>query len=696
MLLQLGHGKEVLSILQWVAFNRGGGISFVELREACMTDYQQEPYVDESSRTAIGNLIWDMSSLLRFESYGDQYSEDEESGDSEHREQSEDEEITDDERTEEENKNEDQGHASSNGAEPTKVAACQPDSMQKAVGSREEDDLNGSSPDYLANLDKIDPGNRDLGQIRVSFAHRSVEEYLTSGYIKQGPAAIFYLDKDLSNYHLAQTCMAYILHVELEVRRRTAWSVSQSESHNHVGAGQTIYRQASTQHFFDDLEEWFPLLRHSLDYWANYQISIEFPLDTEHPQSLALPVLQAFSKSTSLVDMSLNTFSRSGYPDCFSTTALILASCASPGWFTLVAAAGFGLSETLKALMSDMPPYSETTIANVGLALLAACFTREAVPKELANGLLRMADRADNAMQTSCEQLHLLAAKLSSLSEQALASWSMGSLGSLAWVLQHYSLLDHAQSYLVNALRLSVFNYRPDAIEILCEAGVDANIDMMPRNGPTALQFACTKSSFSSVADALLKHGAYPNLPEHGVRPLWYAVSLEKEDLDGRHELDDAVRKVEVLLKAGADPNSGRDDGARTETALQAASRIGADEIVEILLKAGARHDFVIEPYGTELEIEWSVLKYFWEWTKKESKDIIRDFLNGSGIFAGRRACCEYAMGTSRLPNSVRPSLGLQTWRNFAKEKRWPWDHRGASAVPDQANHKQDDATELD
>jgi ankyrin repeat protein len=110
-------------------------------------------------------------------------------------------------------------------------------------------------------------------------------------------------------------------------------------------------------------------------------------------------------------------------------------------------------------------------------------------------------------------------------------------------------------------------------VEALIEAGADVNPTTVYSDGMTPL-FAACKEDNAAVLEVLLKAGSDPNKEWHSMAPLYYACS------NGRLEI------VKLLISYGADVNEKCVVG---DTPLFAAC--GEDlpaAVVEVLLKAGA------------------------------------------------------------------------------------------------------------
>ncbi|MBK9171364.1 MAG: ankyrin repeat domain-containing protein [Bryobacterales bacterium] len=117
------------------------------------------------------------------------------------------------------------------------------------------------------------------------------------------------------------------------------------------------------------------------------------------------------------------------------------------------------------------------------------------------------------------------------------------------------------------------------SIEIL-KAFLDRGllVDFALADGSTPLHFAVIGRQSGSVK-LLLAHGANPDAVSGsgsggGIRPLDFAAQAGNSDM------------VDILLKAGADPNSGG-----RMTALSSAAIVGHTTVVKQLIKAGARVD---------------------------------------------------------------------------------------------------------
>ncbi|XP_026377442.1 ankyrin-3-like [Papaver somniferum] len=113
-----------------------------------------------------------------------------------------------------------------------------------------------------------------------------------------------------------------------------------------------------------------------------------------------------------------------------------------------------------------------------------------------------------------------------------------------------------------------------------------AQIDVATRLG-TALQMAAVFSHQDAVK-MLLIHGANPNIGSHEnmLKPLYSAIYTKSWE------------SVELLLKAGADPN----DVSCGNSPLVAAARAGRADVVTRLLEAGADPNYKMNAGLTALE----------------------------------------------------------------------------------------------
>ena len=176
------------------------------------------------------------------------------------------------------------------------------------------------------------------------------------------------------------------------------------------------------------------------------------------------------------------------------------------------------------------------------------------------------------------------------------------------------------------ALMTAVQSNRPDIVELLAKAGADVNISTDDQEddiiissydddnnddgdanhrrrqhkkiyGNTALTFAI-QHGFKECALALIKAGADANVYKAigGETPLICSATINHTD---------SLKIVKALIQAGGDVNVTDDDGF---TALKLASRIGANECVELLLDAGANVNVKVAENGGNIELFRAVL----------------------------------------------------------------------------------------
>lgn len=108
-----------------------------------------------------------------------------------------------------------------------------------------------------------------------------------------------------------------------------------------------------------------------------------------------------------------------------------------------------------------------------------------------------------------------------------------------------------------------------ESIKVLAAAG--ANINAQQEDGVTALMLAMLYHYNSDTAEALIAAKADVNLADkNGWTALMYAISKN------------CVDNVEILLKAGADPNR----ISKGKSPLKLAKRLGNKEIIQALTRA--------------------------------------------------------------------------------------------------------------
>jgi ankyrin repeat protein len=120
-------------------------------------------------------------------------------------------------------------------------------------------------------------------------------------------------------------------------------------------------------------------------------------------------------------------------------------------------------------------------------------------------------------------------------------------------------------------------------------------VDGMLTIGTTPLLRAA-KAMDPPAIEALLKHGANPNLPNvRGMTPILAAAGVGSVDADTRgwYTTEDvqqrSIASIELLLKAGCDVNA--IDPQRGQTPLHGAAFWGWNDVVKYLVDHGAKLD---------------------------------------------------------------------------------------------------------
>lgn len=130
-----------------------------------------------------------------------------------------------------------------------------------------------------------------------------------------------------------------------------------------------------------------------------------------------------------------------------------------------------------------------------------------------------------------------------------------------------------------------------DTLQLFFEAGMELNV-AEDREALPLVQAA--DAGHVEIVDFLLERGAVPNGQTKRGRTALIAATAENDTTTTNPERTDMVRK---LLDAGANPNgvyrwsSPSGDSHRKETAVLNAAAGGYDEIVDLLLEAGAEAD---------------------------------------------------------------------------------------------------------
>lgn len=129
------------------------------------------------------------------------------------------------------------------------------------------------------------------------------------------------------------------------------------------------------------------------------------------------------------------------------------------------------------------------------------------------------------------------------------------------------------------ALQTASFGGHVEVVRLLISSGADVNARAARLSGYTALQGA-SQAGEAGVVDILLQSGADVDAPGPLVSGYNGGTALHAAAAGGH------VGIVRKLLAAGADPNSKA--GPRAQTPMQSAHLIGREDIVGVLVEAGA------------------------------------------------------------------------------------------------------------
>lgn len=413
----------------------------------------------------------------------------------------------------------------------------------------------------------------------VRLAHFSVQEYLTSKRILDGPAAAFALTQQQADSIIAEFSVSYLLsqnkHKDNEKRDTTP------EAKDNAAA-------------FDSLPQEASALKYAVQYWYQHASSL-----IDHSKEL----------SRGIIDLLTSGSKHFCVDDWWHYACKFRTSV----WYEIQDIRYFGgsagcaaylclLPELLSMLNSEADPqWKEAMLES---ALYAAAYGGH---KDLIQALLQQGAPINargqpygNAIQAaalgSAEIVSLL------LEEHADPNFEGGKYGSAlqaAATKGHKDivqlLLDNGASpeagtkigSLGSALQAAAYAVSKDTVELLLTKGADPNAE--GGKYATALQAAAYRSS-KDIVKTLLEHGADPNI-EGGEYGSAIQASAHWADLD----------IMALLLDHGANPDvcSGRTSYG---TPLQAAANWGNLDTAELLLQKGADPNARAGKYGSALD----------------------------------------------------------------------------------------------
>lgn len=178
---------------------------------------------------------------------------------------------------------------------------------------------------------------------------------------------------------------------------------------------------------------------------------------------------------------------------------------------------------------------------------------------------------AQNDLET-LQQLKEAGAKLDRSGREGqtplLAACEAGAVEAVRWLLQNKARLDRKNREKESALHIAARECHPEIVEALLAAGADLEAE----------------SNFGVPLTAAT--GAVKKVPYKDGDPQFLSVTWGADGATTYAPVEEerVLKIVEMLLRAGADPNQGKH-----QTPLGSASQCGHLRVVEALLKAGAR-----------------------------------------------------------------------------------------------------------
>ena len=424
----------------------------------------------------------------------------------------------------------------------------------------------------------------------VLLAHYSVQEYLTSDRISQGPADLYTIP-DSTEEFIARSCIQYLFY---------CWNLA------------TVVEQRIKH---------FKLVRYAMKYWIRHT-----PDGAEWLESTECLV-------TRFLITEVKAFK-------YTYTALMrnIMKKSDPrfkGVSPLYYASFYHHVQIVTLLLR----YPETDLDETGdyvscSALQAACHvgSKEIVKMLLDGGANINAQGGfyGNALQAACERgskeiVELLLdgganinAQGGSFETALQAACQRGSKEIVKMLLDRGADINVQGGHFGNALQATYFRNSTEIVKMLLDGGADlniqggwdgnalqaacergskeivkmlldggANINAQGGSCHTALQAACQRGS-TEIVKLLLDRGADIN-----IQGGWYGNALQAACLRDSEEI------VELLLDRGVDIHV---QGGRFGSALQTACHRGLEETVQLFLDRGADVNTESEEYGTALQ----------------------------------------------------------------------------------------------
>ena len=439
----------------------------------------------------------------------------------------------------------------------------------------------------------------------IKLAHFSVKEYLTSIDIRNSPAKMYAVSRELADTSIAESCLALLLHFDKpnfltsQVEEEGALA-SQSRENDHF-----LEYLARESPFHRRFESEFPLALYAAQNWIEHV----------HNASSGDDVLEDLVSEIFLKRDTLENWIRLCDPDKPLAEPNLSKSSTDIGP-SIYYASQAGLLKPLKILIETGADVSAPG-GEYGSALQVASYYghQEIIHFLLDNG----ADINVRGVQFGTA-LHAASVRGHQQTVQILpdAGADVNNQGEhLGCALQAASYGEGQQTVQIlldagadvntqggrfgSALQAASFFGYIQIVKMLLDAGADVNV----QGGiyGSALQAASYQGDLQTV-QILLDVGADVN-----IQGGYCGSALQAASYQGDPQI------VKMLLDAGADVNT---QGGRFGSALQAASFFGYIQIVKMLLDAGADVNVRGGIYGSALQVALS-------WGHQDIVQILRD-----------------------------------------------------------------------
>ncbi|KAL9593261.1 MAG: hypothetical protein Q9179_005989 [Wetmoreana sp. 5 TL-2023] len=451
--------------------------------------------------------------------------------------------------------------------------------------------------------DPFDPRYSDPEGTFVRLAHFSVQEYLTSGRIKEHRASSFALDYRLAHEEIARIFLVYLLQPSLSGRKADD-SLEQENPLLRLAAEEWHYHYKKAVSLSPHLEDlalrFFKFERGSLATWAGLWDENRYLFEAYHPgqspsslDDIATAVYYASylgldSILLNLIDSATEHDTAEDMPpeSAQSLTSRIIN--AESGYYgnSLQVASRIGDYKIVRLVLEKGADINARH-GQYGNALqMASYYGHESVVQLLLEKGADINARSKvhgSALQVASSYGHESVVQLllekgadinarSKVHGSALqAASSYGHESVVQLLLEKGADINARHGQYGNALQMASSQGQESVVQLLLEKGADINTGGGRRG--SALQ-AASSNGYESTVRLLLREGADINAPGGD-----YPSALQAASFNGHDS------NVRLLLREGADINA---PGGDYGSALQAASFNGHDSTVRLLLREGA------------------------------------------------------------------------------------------------------------